>query len=169
MDSTAPNADAATAAAQSTKQLRKSWGVLEPLHGPLGPVVDVLGPLASGPILIGILTAMVLMLWYRQPAHSAHLGFPGYATPARIAAYEEIWRREEAELWRWIEARVGMDQPNGVWEQIQARAAEKKLSTEGLGEIEIAEAIKVTRERLDTLEAAVKRQKDKKEQVIKSS
>jgi hypothetical protein len=155
------------------------WGLFEPLRGPLGPISGVI----NQGVIISILSFLVLFLWWRQSrlnAYSARggaLGVPGLATPQRIAAYEEMWRGEESELWQWIEDRVGLDgavpgflsgvPANGEKREKQKRKdflarqkaleMEKRLVDEEMGERQMLEAIRVTKERLKTLEDAVKR------------
>ncbi|KAA6411590.1 MAG: hypothetical protein FRX48_04870 [Lasallia pustulata] len=105
-----------TASSSASPQKKEdSWGLLEPLHGPLGPVVDILHPLVSANTVIAFLLFLLLISWFRgsrarAPTGSADagVGFAGSSTPERVAAYEEIWRREESELWDWMEERVGM-------------------------------------------------------------
>jgi hypothetical protein len=156
-----------------------NWGLFEPLRGPLGPVASLVSP----GIIIGILSFLILFMWWRQSRHGAYstrggaLGVPGLATPQRIAAYEEMWRGEESELWQWLEDRVGLDGsvpdfltgvPGGAEKREtkkrkeslarqKAIEMEKRLVDEEMGDRQMIEAIRVTKERLKTLEDAVKR------------
>ncbi|PYH41976.1 uncharacterized protein BP01DRAFT_142402 [Aspergillus saccharolyticus JOP 1030-1] len=156
-------------AAEQAADKAKSWGPLEPLHGLLGPVSDIVTPLLGGNVTIVILGILLLMLFFRgsSPSTASHdIGCPGYSLPQRLAAYEEMWRREESELWSWLEDRVGMDglafptvsQPAGsrthhLSRKMQGeRALASKLSEEKMSDLEMDHAIRSTRERLDALE-----------------
>lgn len=147
-----------------------NWGPLEPLHDIVGPVVDIVQPLISGNVVIGLLVGLLLITWLRSgsPKHAARpygteLGFNGY--PDRLAAYEEMWRREESELWEWLEERVGMDRLHSgdVYTRkkvMEPRTVEERLREEHMDEKEIKEAIKITEEKLYVLKSVV----EKKEQ-----
>jgi hypothetical protein len=117
-------------------------------------------------VVIAVLVVLLLYIWISPPARrgGAGLGMPGYAYPERLAAYEEIWRREESNLWDWLEDRVGLDNiyvPSGSVEQkerqkvLQARNMAKKLKDERMSERQMDDAIRVTEERLAALKAAV--------------
>lgn len=83
-----------------------------------------------------------------------------FGTPDRIAAYEEIWRREESELWEWLEDRVGMDRlrdPTNM--PIEARTMQDKLKDERMEDREIDDAIRVTEEKLKVLKATMDKRK----------
>jgi len=152
-----------------TTHKASSWGVLEPLHGPLGPVVDIVGGFVSGPTVIAILFALLLFSWLRKPSAvgTGSLGIPGLATPQRVAAYEEMWRKEESELWKWLEERVVIDRvltppvEGDAWRKKQrVSGMQEKLVEEKMSERQIDEAIKVTQERLEALKLAVERRKE---------
>jgi hypothetical protein len=82
----------------------------------------------------------------------------------RAVAYEELWRREESELWDWLEDRVGMD---GLYapkiddrqKVLSAREMGRRLKSEGMRGREVDDAIRITEERLGALKAAVEREK----------
>jgi hypothetical protein len=97
--------------------------------------------------------------------------------PQRIAAYEEMWRREETELWDWLEDRVGMDgigipvasqkhDPQARQRERRQRLRSKdlvsKLNEEQMSQREVDHAIRVTRERLNVLEELVNERKDQR-------
>jgi hypothetical protein len=153
---------------------QSSWGIFEPLHGVLGPIVDIVGAIVSPTIFFGFLGVLVLFLFWRRGAtvgpRAYNLGVPGIPTHQRMAAYEEMWRGEESELWRWLEERVGMENMGAMGSKIEKSArsivpkgAKAIRDLDSLGEREMLEAIRVTRERLEVLEGAVhsKRQKQK--------
>lgn len=115
----ADTAAAAVAPAAADKDV--DWGLMEPLHVPLRPITDMLPGLITAQVVIVVLL-LLLISWFRSPSSAAaatrgglagygiagSLGVPSLATPARIVAYEEMWRREESELWDWLEERVRM-------------------------------------------------------------
>jgi hypothetical protein len=144
--------------------LKDEWGLFEPLHGPLGPIVDTVKPLLSGNMVYGLLVGLLVAAWFsfgysRSGSGSKDMGF-FVSTPERIAAYEEMWRREESELWTWLEERVGMDRLNmNSLNTDQAKSIEEKLRQEKISEREIDTAIKATEEKLQAMKHAVAKQK----------
>ena len=91
-----------------------------------------------------------------------NMGF--LANPDRIVAYEEIWRREESDLWDWLEERVGLHRLNEGAMPIPKRAVEprtfeEKIREERMNEREIEEAIRITEEKLQLLKGAHNRKK----------
>lgn len=146
---------------------KEDWGLLEPLHGPLGPILDIVKPLISGNMVYGLLVGLLVAAWFsfgytNRGRSSKDMSFFVFNTPERIAAYEEIWRREESELWNWLEERVGMDRIHNVRFNIngdEAKSIEEKLRQERVSEREIDTAIRVTKEKLEVLERMVMRGK----------
>lgn len=155
----------------------ENWGLLEPLRSILGPVVDILRPVLKTEILIAVLFVLVLVLYLRPPTSSG-LGLT--TRPERLTAYEEMWRKEESELWNWLESRAGVDTITYQQNPGAARAAgadddsilqkrrqkqrqkvlkgkdiESRLREENMAETEVEEAIRVTKERLEVLEGVV--------------
>lgn len=150
---------------------RQDWGILEPLHGILGPVVDIGKPLLTGNVVYGLLVGLLVAAWFgfgftnRPVARPYGSGLGLYGYPDRLAAYEEMWRREESELWEWLEERVSMERLNGGESQprkrvVEPRTMEEKLREDRMDEREIKEAIRVTEEKLRVLKSVV----DKKDQ-----
>ena len=155
----------------TTVQQASDWGPLEPVHGILKPVIALLGPFATSQTVIAVLFALLLYSWINPPARKgAGVGFPGYTSPERLAAYEEMWRREEHNLWDWLEDRVGLD---GVYapsldgdkrerqKVLNAKQMGKKLDDERMNGRQMDSAIKVTEQRLSALKDAVARKKEK--------
>lgn len=154
-----------------------SWGIFEPLHGILGPVATIAEPLWNKNVAVLVICLLLFMLFFRSPSPpsilSHDIGCPGYTLPQRLAAYEEMWRREESELWSWLEDRVGMDgmafptanrpvespRQKASWKLQSQRSLNEKLSDEKLSDREMDHAIRTTRERLDTLEEILNRRK----------
>jgi len=156
-----------------------NWGLFEPLHSLFGPVVDPVMTIINSHMIIGFLLITLLITWYRSPTlpPSSRLGFPSMTTPERIAAYEEIWRAEESDLWNWLEERVGMEgmayPANARREDPQelrkkrerdikakGRGLRARLADERMAEREIDEAIRTTEERLRVLKGVVGRKRD---------
>lgn len=153
----------------------EDWGVLEPLHGILGPVVDIVKPLLSPNIVYGLLVGLLVAFWFgfgRSPPPSDRYGL-GWSSSERVAAYEEIWRREENELWDWLEARVGANERRlhgsaGLAQQVGGleyreaspevqRGIRESLDEEVGGDLDVREAIRVTEEKLEALKKMVER------------
>lgn len=180
-----------------------SWGVFEPLHGILGPISDILSPLISPNMIIGFLLFIILFNYLRSSFFSSSnkamssggRGLYRTLNPDRLAAYEVIWQREEADLWDWLDERVHFHHqrrntyyPSSVEDDegdemlsVKARrlreksAAAAAAGAEGdirgkvkeskMGAREIEEAIRVTEERLGVLKGVVLEEKKGKEEV----
>lgn len=141
--------------------------MLEPLRGILGPIVDIVKPLATGNVVYGLLVGLLVAAWFgfgltNRPVAAPYVpglgGFYGY--PDRLAAYEEMWRREESELWEWLEERVGMDrlnsgEPHSRKKVVESRTMDERLREDRMDEREIKEAIKITEEKLKVLKSVV--------------
>ncbi|KAK7956153.1 uncharacterized protein PG986_005375 [Apiospora aurea] len=138
------------------------WGLFEPLRGILGPVFDIVKPILTGNVVYGLLVGLLVASWFgfgfnpRQsgPGYGHGLGFANHAD--RIVAYEEIWRREESDLWDWLEERVALHRMNeGAMpirkRVVEPRSVEEKIREERMNEREITEAIRVTEEKLQML------------------
>jgi hypothetical protein len=148
---------------------KKDWGLLEPAHSVLGPLVDALKPLLTGNLVYGLLVGLLVTAWFgfgtkwerMRVGGGNELAFANY--PQRLAAYEQMWKHEESELWDWIEERVGLERLNsGAMPVVQRRASEQrtvedKLRDEKMDEREVREAIRVTEEKLRVLKSAVEK------------
>ncbi|KAK3949014.1 hypothetical protein QBC32DRAFT_44656 [Pseudoneurospora amorphoporcata] len=186
-----PTSDAESV--KHTPAKKQDWGLLEPLRPFLGPIVDILRPVLTGNILYGVLVGLLVSTWFRfgmnsprsgsviVPGRGDLMGYTNY--PQRVAAYEEMWRREESDLWDWIEDRAGLDRLHGGGgvglvgseerggsgmgvrkpangrrkREAEYRTAEEKLREEKMNEREVQEAIRVTEERLKVLKAVMER------------
>ncbi len=147
----------------------ETWGIFEPLHGILGPIVDIIKPLLTGNILYGLLVGLLVASWFRFGSSGGGGGGsgggdlgPGYfKSPDKVAAYEEIWRREESELWNWLDDRVGMDRLRDIGRMpIEVQAVQDRLKDDKMDEREVDAAIRVTEEKLRVLKAAVANKKE---------
>lgn len=160
----------------------ENWGLFEPLRGILGPVVDIFSSLVSKNMVIGLLSILVILtwLWSSTPGSKGPVGLQGISTPERLAAYEEIWRREEHSLWDWLEERIGMEgvayPTSGAIDQEALQKARKQreqslknrhfeahMVDETIDGREFAQAIRAMEQRLDELKLAVKRAEEKKQ------
>ncbi|KMU84757.1 GRAM domain-containing protein [Coccidioides immitis H538.4] len=151
-----------------------SWGLFEPFRGPLSPIVDIFKPFWSSNVAAVLLCSLLLMMWLRTPPTSSirpHGIAPHHlSVPERLLAYDELWAKEESDLWDWLEDRVGMDGlaipaagiENGNSKQRRKRVhkdAEARLRDERMSEREIVDAIRVTQKRLETLQQVIDRRK----------
>lgn len=144
---------------------KQDWGLFEPVRPLLAPLVDLVRPIMTGNIMYGLLVGLLVAAWFgfgfpdaRRPRDMGYY----YATPDRIAAYEEIWQREESELWSWLQERVDLErirEGGGSPTTGDARVMRERLSQERLGDREIQAAIRTTEERLQALKEAVGKNK----------
>ncbi|KAL4991104.1 hypothetical protein BDW68DRAFT_152656 [Aspergillus falconensis] len=174
--------------ADANAKKAESWGFFGPLRGVLGPVAGIFEPLWNGNVAVLVIGFLLFMLFFRQPTRPPSILFPnmeyaGHSMPQRLAAYEEMWRREESELWHWLEDRVGLDGiaiPT-VNRQSDARTLRRNhrtqserefkasLSEETLSDREMDHAIRSTRERLDTLERILHKRRSQSTESAESS
>jgi len=151
---------------------KEDWGLFDPLRGILGPVVDLVRPLITMQTLVAVLTVMVLAMWFRTPSRGSQIGFVG---GNRQGVYEEMWRKEENELWEWLEDRVGLDglgmrdrsreasskqkttkeQTKQRQKVLKGKDVQARLKEERMSEREMEDALRVTRDRLDVLQDAL--------------
>ena len=160
--------------------------MFEIFRGPLGPFVSIVKSLANGSGAIIIIVFLLFFIWYRGPSRaSAGVGYPAYSTSDRMAAYEELWRKEESELWDWLEERVGVErlistdglqkdrkQAGKTDAKLKIKQRQKilggkdvkaKLQEERMSEREMDEAIRITQERLHVLKDVVEKRKSKQD------
>jgi hypothetical protein len=168
------------AATDTPSSKTESWGLLEPIRPLLEPVTGMLKPLWSGNIAILFVGLLLYLAFFRSPSSQSRLGddvhFTGLSLPQRLAAYEEMWRREESELWNWLEDRVGMDgmafpvlhhrAPDAHASQRSSRVSPAderdliaRLREEQVSDREMDHAIRTTRQRLDILEQMMSNRK----------
>ncbi|RFU34447.1 hypothetical protein B7463_g1880, partial [Scytalidium lignicola] len=150
-------------AAVENKPTASNWGVLQPLKPILGPAVDIVSPLLTANVIYAILVTLLLTSWLRFGSSGKselrgveyHLG-----TPERFAAYEELWRREESELWDWLDQRIGVERLRDVGKMpVEAKVMGDKLREEKMDAREVDDAIRVTEERLRLLKEVVNKQR----------
>ena len=166
----------------------KNWGIFEPVHGYLGPVVDIVGPVVGANTVIGVLILYIIISWFRQPQVQSRQALgPLRMTPSeRMIAYEELWRQEESELWDWLEDRIGIedlvypaaregDDRDAVMKArkerekvLQARTMEAKLKEDKVGNKQVDDAVRIAEERLEALKRAAQRRKGAEEPLSES-
>lgn len=139
------------------------WGLFEPFRPILGPLFDMLSPLTTGNMMYGLFVGLLVASWFSFGRARGKVDVGGWSihTPERIAAYEEIWRREESDLWAWLEERVGMERLHVVAAG-EDKLVASRLRDEKMEAREVDNAIKVTEERLRVLKGVVEREKLKK-------
>ena len=171
--------------ATETQKKEDDWGLFEILRGPLGPFVNIFKPVATGPVAVSIILMLLFLLWFRGPSRpsASSIGYTGYSSADRIAAYEEMWQKEESESWNWLEQRVGLEglalgDKAGTGKSTDAKEDPKvrlrqrqkilggkdiqaKLREESMGKREIEDAVRVTQERLHVLQDVVESRKRK--------
>ena len=109
--------------------------------------------------ILAILLAITIGFFWRQSfriGQSADsLVFPGLVTPERLAAYDQLWCREESQLWEWLEDRLQLDESN-----LRSRLQNRDRSmSETMNDRQVDDAIRVTEERLQALKGMVDRRK----------
>ncbi|KAJ9243575.1 hypothetical protein DTO207G8_1716 [Paecilomyces variotii] len=181
--SEAATAAAVSAALEAKQREAETWGIFEPLRGPLGPILSPFKVLWNSNVALGIIGILLFIVFVRGPARAPTLvpgvAYPGLTVPQRLAAYEEMWVREESELWNWLEERVGLDGLSfpvvDTRSGSQARQGEQRKRLKGANDLktrineekmsqrEMDDAIRVTRERLNILEEVVKKRKTQKQ------
>ncbi|KAK5128029.1 hypothetical protein LTR85_005146 [Meristemomyces frigidus] len=163
------NAERTTSVAPDQKPM--TWGPLEPLHQILDIVGSMVRPFITSQVIIAVLFTLLLYNWVTGLRAGTGVGLSGFSSPQRLAAYEEMWRRDESELWDWLEDRVGLDHlyaPSLNKDQqdrqttLNARTMAKKLDAERMSDRQMDDAIRVTEERLGALKDAVSRKKGSK-------
>lgn len=149
------------------KSAQPNWGLLEPIRPLLEPVTDLFKPLFTGNVMYGLLVGLLVSTWFGfgwTPGRSVGPYGPGgvITGPDRLAAYEEMWRREDSELWEWLEERIGLDRLNAEGgnarkKAMSPRTAEEKLRAERMDVKDVEEAMRVTEEKLKVLKDAMGR------------
>lgn len=134
-------------------------------------------------MIIGFLLFIILFNYFRSSfsSRATSSGLSHIPNPERLAAYEAIWQREEADLWDWLDERVhahrGARYPVEDQEtlskakRVREKAWEDKTAEGIRGEVkgskmrarELEEAIRVTEERLGVLKEVVAEEKKVKE------
>lgn len=163
---------------QAEKKKEDNWGPLDFLRPTLDPIVSPVKPFVRTNVVVTILTIMVLWMWFRGAGSSSAVSRGGMAN--RKMAYDDLWQKEEHDLWDWLQDRAGIDgsvlrdamresagsekeskqkskqrQKLLKSKDVQTRLREEKKSRE-----EMEEALKITQERLEFLQRSIERQKN---------
>ncbi|EHK20407.1 uncharacterized protein TRIVIDRAFT_213439 [Trichoderma virens Gv29-8] len=152
------------------KKEEANWGLLEPVRPILEPIVDILKPILTGNIVYGLLVGLLVATWFGfglTPNNKSPAPFgqePAMPSAYRLAAYDEMWRREDSELWGWLEERVSLERlsverSNARRREADPRTLEERLREERMDEREVQEAIRVTEEKLKVLREVMARGK----------
>ncbi|UKZ85321.1 uncharacterized protein TrAFT101_001187 [Trichoderma asperellum] len=152
------------------KKEEANWGLFEPARGILEPIVDILKPILTGNIVYGLLVGLLVATWFgfgltpnnRSPAPQGP--DPSMNSAYRLAAYDEMWRREDSELWGWLEERVSLERlsverSNARKREADPRTLEERVREERMDEREIQEAIRVTEDKLRVLREVMAKSK----------
>ncbi|KAF2629370.1 hypothetical protein BU25DRAFT_438876 [Macroventuria anomochaeta] len=158
---TAALEEAPVIAAPAAPQPKQSnWGPLEPIRL-IVPFSDTIESLFTPQIIITMLGALLIYSWFFRSAATGVSGPNQWSTSQRQVAYEEIWRHEESELWKWLEDRVAID-------RVQHEAGSKftpddqqRVQPKNMKEREMDEAIRVTEQRLAELKGSVEKERQR--------
>lgn len=164
-----PSRDATESNAKRAALEKTHWGIFEPTRTILEPILDLLKPILTGNVVYGLLVGLLVASWFgfgfAPNKSSASFGrdMDMYG-PYRLAAYEEMWRREDSQLWDWLEERAGLDRlstdgGNMRKRAIEPRSVEERLREERMDAREVQEAIRVTEEKLKVLREVVNKAK----------
>lgn len=155
-----------------------NWGPFDIVRPILGPIVESVQPLVTMNVVVSVLGFMVLWMWFWGSSTSSTAIARGRLD--HTAYYDDLWRREESDLWDWLQERAGVD-GSMVRDQLHDQAAQDKeaksklkqrqkllkskdmqsrLREEKKSMKEMEEAVRVTQERLDTLQRALERQRN---------
>lgn len=158
----APVITSAPTPASQNKQ--SNWGLFEPVRGLLGPVADIVESIFTPQIIITILGALLMYSWFFRGASTA-VGPNHWSVAQRQIAYDEIWRHEESELWKWLEDRVAMDRVHTAVASNRKSEPDQPLQVriqpKDMQEREMDEAIRVTEQRLNVLKKKVENERVK--------
>ena len=109
--------------------------------------------------LLAIALLIMTFLYLRSPSSVGSsrdsFAFSGLATPERLAAYDQLWRREESQLWEWLEDRLQLDE---FRVHAQVPSQDDRL-LKSMSDRQIDDAIRVTEERLQSLKGVVEHKK----------
>ncbi|KAF2638571.1 hypothetical protein P280DRAFT_471172 [Massarina eburnea CBS 473.64] len=166
MGATDAEAPAPTTATPAAKE--NSWGPLDPLRSLLGPVADIIDTVVTKQNVIVFLFCILLYNFFFSRGSTSIASAGGYrmSSAQRQIAYEEIWRNEEAELWKWLEERVALDRVQtsagaGAGGRVPHRADfQQKIVTDDMRDRQMDEAIRTTEEKLKALKHAVRRERE---------
>jgi hypothetical protein len=140
-----------------------NWGPLDPLRSLLGPVADIIDLVITKQNIILLLFSILLYNYFFTRATSTISPGHHMTSAQRQVAYEEIWRNEEADLWKWLEERVALDRVQGSGaggRVLQGADIQSRLVANSMRDRQMDEAIRTTEEKLRALKFAVKRERE---------
>ncbi len=131
--------------------------------GALQPVTDIFGQMSTASIVLGTLLIFVVLLWFRQSYWAPASRGGSYDNRAlmaqKLVAYEELWQREESDLWSWLDDRIGLD---ALGTPVAASDASPiATKAQNMDDRKVDEAIRVTEERLRDLKKMVEKKRSK--------
>lgn len=158
----------------------ENWGPFEIIRPFLAPVVDPVKPFVRTNFVVTVLVIMVLWMWFRGASPRGGKGLSRLDRIEHVMVYEDVWRREESDLWEWLQERAGIDGSvlrSSLMNEDDKRKEEKqrlkerqkllkskdmqsRLREENKSMKEMEEAVRVTQERLDSLRKALEGQKN---------
>jgi hypothetical protein len=151
-------------AAPAPAQAKQSnWGLLEPIRT-LVPFADTIESLFTPQIIITVLGALLIYSWFFRGGATSASGPKQWSTAQRQIAYEEIWRHEESELWKWLEDRVAIDRVQhavGNTHFTPDDQQQQRIQPKDIKEREMDEAIRVTELRLRELKDSVEKERER--------
>lgn len=135
------------------------WGIFEPIHGVLRPVLSLVSPFLTSQVVIAVLFVLLMQAWFWRKSANTALD--------STARYEAIWRAEENDLWDWLETRIGTDEVDSHLDAIAgqrqavlaSRAAKRTIDDAKMSQRQVEVAIRITEKRLGVLKEAVARKK----------
>ncbi|KAH6625770.1 hypothetical protein C7974DRAFT_456064 [Boeremia exigua] len=156
---TAALEEAPVIAAPVAPQAKQSdWGLLEPIRL-IVPFSDTIESLFTPQIIITVLGALLMYSWFFRGTPAGVSGPNHWNTHQRQVAYDEIWRHEESELWKWLEHRVAIDRVQHEAAYKFTPDAAQRVEPKNMKEREIDEAIRVTEQKLAELKGSVEKER----------
>ena len=111
-------------------------------------------------MVYGLLVGLLVAAWFGfGDRRGGGGGMERWGSAERMIAYEEVWRREESELWEWLEERGGKGGVGGAGGVGGGGPAVEREVPPVDGGREMDVAIKVTEEKLRALKGAVEKRK----------
>lgn len=167
-------------AVQAETKQEENWGPFEVVRPLFAPVVDPLRPFIRTNFVVSILVVVVLWMWFRGSGSRYGTALSHFERVDHVMVYEDIWRREESELWDWLEERAGVDssiirstlkEASGTNKEDKQRAKQRqkllkskdmqsRVREEKKSMKEMEEAVRMTQERLDSLRRALEQRRN---------
>ncbi|KAL9128451.1 MAG: hypothetical protein Q9217_002884 [Psora testacea] len=140
---------------------KSTWGPLEPLHGIVSPVANIFAPLVGANTIIWFLLFIIFFNYLRGPKMSSNGKSPSYpylSSADRLTQYEELWHREESDLWDWLDQRVATQgeahliAPGKAKGRLKMKSVKRNpMENVRMTDREVEMAIKTTEEKLKDL------------------